>query len=100
MKHYNIQNYIKYKNDLEATLKRIPNREFHEYTRDELITTFLPLVENLARKFATSQQASGVMAITDLIQEGALNLIKAVDRIDWETIAISEDKEKRIQRLY
>ena len=97
MKHYNIQNYIRYKNDLEATLKRVKKKEYHEYTRDELIVVFLPLVENLARKFATSQQASGVMAITDLIQEGALNLIKAVDRIDWETIAVSEDKEKTIK---
>jgi len=97
MKHYNIQNYIRYKNDLEATIKRIPNKEFHEYTRDELIITFLPLVENLARKFATSQQASGVMAITDLIQEGSLNLCKAVDRIEWSMIAESEDKEKTIK---
>ena len=90
MKHYNIQNYIRYKKDLEANIKRIPKKEFSEYTRDELIITFLPLVENLARKFATSQQASGVMAITDLIQEGALNLCKAVDRIDWITIEKSE----------
>ena len=97
MKHYNIQNYIRYKNDLETTLKRVEKKDFHEYTRDELIVVFLPLVENLARKFATSQQASGVMAITDLIQEGALNLIKAVDRIDWETIRISEDKEKTLK---
>ena len=97
MKYYNIQNYIRYKNDLEATLKRVKKKEYHEYTRDELIVVFLPLVENLARKFATSQQASGVMAITDLIQEGALNLIKAVDRIDWETIKASEDKEKTIK---
>jgi RNA polymerase sigma factor (sigma-70 family) len=97
MKHYNIQNYIRYKNDLEATLKRIPNKDWHEYTKDELITVFLPLVENLARKFATSQQASGVMAITDMIQEGALNLVKAVNRIDWETIAASEDKEKTLK---
>ena len=97
MKHYNIQNYIRYKNDLEATIKRIPHKEFSEYTRDELIITFLPLVENLARKFATSQQASGVMAITDLIQEGSLNLCKAVDRIDWTTIELSEDKEKTIK---
>ena len=28
MKHYNIQNYIRYKEDLEATLKRIPKKEF------------------------------------------------------------------------
>jgi RNA polymerase sigma factor (sigma-70 family) len=97
MKHYNIQNYIRYKEDLEASIKRIPSKEFHEYTRDELIITFLPLVENLARKFATSQQASGVMAITDLLQEGALNLCKAVDRIDWMTIEKSEDKEKTIK---
>jgi len=97
MKHYNIQNYIRYKKDLEVSIKRIPNKEFHEYTRDELIITFLPLVENLARKFATSQQASGVMAITDLIQEGSLNLCKAVDRIDWSMIEDSEDKEKTIK---
>ena len=97
MKHYNIQNYIRYKEDVEKTIKRIPNKDFHEYTRDDLVVTFLPLVENLARKFATSQQASGVMAITDLIQEGALNLIKAVDRIDWNTIQESEDKEKTIK---
>jgi len=97
MKHYNIQNYIRYKNDIDSTIRRIPKKQFHEYTRNELVTTFLPLVENLARKFATSQQASGVMAITDLIQEGSLNLIKAVDRIDWEKINESEDKEKTLK---
>jgi len=97
MKHYNINNYIRYKNDVEATIKRIGEKEFHEYTRNELVTTFLPLVENLARKFATSQQASGVMAITDLIQEGSLNLIKAVDRIQWSMILESEDQEKTLK---
>ena len=100
MKYYNIQNYIRYKNDLEATLKRINKKDWHEYTRDELIITFMPLVENVARKFATSQQASGVMAITDMIQEGHLNLIKAVDRIDWETIRVSEDKEKTLKSFF
>jgi RNA polymerase sigma factor (sigma-70 family) len=68
-----------------------------EYTRDELIIKFMPLVENLARKFATSQQASGVMAITDMIQEGHVNLIKAVDRIDWDKINESEDQEKTLK---
>ena len=100
MKHYNIQNYIRYKQDLETTLKRIPDKDWHEYTRNELIMVFMPLVENVARKFATSQQASGVMAITDMIQEGHLNLIKAVDRIDWETIAASEDKEKTLKSFF
>ena len=100
MKHYNIQNYIRYKNDLELTLKRLETKNWHEYTRDELIMVFMPLVENVARKFATSQQASGVMAITDMIQEGHLNLIKAVDRIDWETIKASEDKEKTLKSFF
>ena len=97
MKHYNIQNYIRYKKDVEETIKRITKKEFSEYSRNELTITFLPLVENLARKFATSQQASGVMAITDLIQEGSLNLIKAVDRIQWSMIEESEDPEKTIK---
>ena len=97
MKHYNIQNYIRYKKDLESTLNRLEGKMWDEYTRDELIIKFMPLVENLARKFATSQQASGVMAITDMIQEGHLNLIKAVDRIDWDKINESEDSEKTLK---
>ena len=97
MKHYNIQNYIRYKEDLKATLLRLPDKQWEEYSRDELVIKFMPLVENLARKFATSQQASGVMAITDMIQEGHINLIKAVDRIDWERINESEDQEKTLK---
>ena len=97
MKHYNIQNYIRYKEDLKSTLNRLEGKMWDEYTRDELIIKFMPLVENLARKFATSQQASGVMAITDMIQEGHVNLIKAVDRIDWERINESEDQEKTLK---
>ena len=97
MKHYNIQNYIRYKKDLESTLNRLEDKVWGEYTRDELVIKFMPLVENLARKFATSQQASGVMAITDMIQEGHINLIKAVDRIDWERINASEDQEKTLK---
>jgi len=97
MKKYNIQNYIRYKNDVENSIKRIGKKNFNEYTRDELITTFMPLVENLARKFPTSQQATGVMDIMDLIQEGSSGLTKAVDRIDWETLDKSEDQEKTLK---
>jgi len=100
MKHYNIQNYVRYKKDLESTLDRLEEKRWDEYTRDELVIKFMPLVENIARKFATSQQASGVMAITDMIQEGNLNLIKAVDRIDWNTIDSSEDKEKTLKSFF
>ena len=100
MKKYNVQNYIRYRNDLEVTLKLIPKKEFHEYTRTELTTVFLPLVENIARKFSTTQQASGVMTINDLIQEGAIGLQAAVDRIEWQTIHDSEDKEKTIKSFF
>ena len=97
MKSYNIKNYIRYKKDLEQSIKRILKKEYKDYTRDELITTFMPLVENIARKFATSQQASGVMSIMDLLQDGSLSLVKAVDRIEWSTIEESEDKEKTLK---
>ena len=98
MKHYNIQNYIRYKKDLEQSYKRLPQAsDYRDYSRDELIVLFMPLVENLARKFATSQQASGVMAITDMIQEGCINLVKAVDRIDWDKIMVSDDQEKTLK---
>jgi len=99
MKKYNIQGYIKDKNDLEQVLDRIPNHglDYHLYTRNDLIAKFMPLAENIARKFSTSQQASGVMSIRDLIQEGRAGLTKAVDKIDWRRLAESEDKEKTIK---
>ena len=97
MKSYHIQNYIRYKKDLEQALKRLPNIDYQEHTEEQLITKFMPLVENLARKFATSQQASGVMSIMDLIQEGNKGLVRAVQKIDWQTIEESDDKEKTIK---
>ena len=70
---------------------------FSLYDRNTLITLFMPLVENIARKFATSQQASGCMSILDLIQEGNFGLIAAVDRIEWDTINSSDDQEKTLK---
>ena len=55
MKNYNIQNYIRYKKDLDKSTKRInKSKSWDELSRDELIIMFMPLVENLARKFSTS----------------------------------------------
>ena len=42
MKKYNVDNYIRYKEDVKDSIERIPRKDFHEYTRDELIVTFLP----------------------------------------------------------
>ena len=97
MKNYNIQNYIRYKEDVKNSIKRLEHKEWDEYTRDELIIKFLPLVENLARKFSTLQQASGVMTINDLIQDGNAGLCKAIDRIDMSRISESNDPEKTIK---
>ena len=97
MKCYNVQNYIRYKKDVTKSISRLEGKFWDEYTRDELIIKFLPLVENLARKFSTAQQASGVMSINDLIQEGNKNLVIAVDKINWDTITEAEDPEKRLK---
>ena len=98
MKKYNIQNYIRYKEDLKRS---IPEGLFwDEYTRDELIIKFMPLVENLARKFSTTQQASGVLSIHDLIQEGNKGLILAVDKLDWNLLTDSEDIEKTLKSFF
>ena len=95
MKKYNVKNYIRYKEDLKVSMPVDKPYEF--YTRDELIVKFLPLVENISRKFATSQEASGVMSIMDIMQEGSSNLTKAVDKIDWEKLVDSEDIEKSLK---
>ncbi len=95
MKRYNIANYLRYKNDLEDSYQE--HRAWNERNRDELIIYFMPMVENIARKFATSEQASGVLSINDLIQEGNLGLIQAVDRIEWDIINKSDDPERTLK---
>ena len=99
MRKYNIENYIRYKEDLKACMPS-PDKAYSEYTRDEMVIKFMPLVENLARKFSTSQQASGVMNIMDLIQFGAEALTKAVDKLDWTVLKQSEDLEKTLKSFY
>ena len=91
MKKYNVQNYIRHKEDIKLAMPS--DKSYSFYTRDELIVKFMPLVENISKKFATSQEASGVLSILDIIQEGYVNLIKAIDKIDWEKLVDSEDIE-------
>ena len=95
MKKYNVKNYVRYKEDVKACMP--DDKPYNQYTRDELITKFLPLVENIARKFSTTQQASGVMSINDIIQEGSAGLTKAIDRLDWQMLEESEDVEKTLK---
>ena len=98
MKKYNVKNYIRYKEDVKQA--QPPTKFYDYYSRDEMITKFLPLVENIARKFATSQEASGVLSIMDLIQEGSVGLIYAVDNLDWEKLIDSDDIEKSLKSFF
>ena len=100
MKKYNIQNYIRYKNDVKVAVKRLDNKPWEEYDRNELMIKFLPLVENIARKFSTSQQASGVMSVMDFIQSGNLGLVHAVRKLDYDKLRESEDLEKTLKSFF
>jgi len=98
MKKYNIFNYIRYKEDVKKSMPI--EKPYKEYTRDEMIIKFMPLVENLARKFSTAQQASGVLSINDLLQIGNEGLTRAVDKLDWEMLKSSEDIEKTLKSFF
>jgi RNA polymerase sigma factor (sigma-70 family) len=97
MKSYNIKNYIRYKNDVAKAIKRIKPKEWEEYNNEEIITLYLPLVENIARKFSTSPQASGVINIMDMIGFGHIGLVQATHKLDRERLKESEDKEKTLK---
>jgi len=98
MKQYNSSNFNRYKKDVKASQ---PEGKFwDEYTRDELIIKFMPLVENIARKFKDSDAANGVVSLSDRIQFGNIGLIKAVDKIDWKTIDASNDPERTIKSYF
>jgi RNA polymerase sigma factor (sigma-70 family) len=100
MKKYSIDNYVRWKKDVAIAIKRLPKIKNDNYTvwnRNQMIIGFTPLVENLARKFSTSVQASGVMTIMDLLQEGNSGLTKAVDRLDYSVLEKSEDQEKTLK---
>lgn len=97
MKNYNLENYMRYKSDVVKSTKDLQINNIQNYSREQIISMFLPLVENISKKFSTSQQASGVMDILDLIQEGNLALIQSVDNLDLSKIMQSNDPEKTIK---
>ena len=94
MRKYNVENYVRYKNDVEQANSRLPEDVMGDTEAVKL--RYLYLVENLARKFSTGQAASGVLDITDLIQEGSYGLIAAANKINWEVILESDAPEKTL----
>ena len=61
MKKYNVDNYVRYKKEVQYLVFKLPeiNGDYTILSDKQMIHCFLPLVENVARKFSTSQQASG-----------------------------------------
>ena len=98
MKKYNISNYVRYKEDLKSVMPK--DKPYEEYTRNEMVVKFMPLVEIMARKFSTSDQASGILSINDLIQIGNEGLTRAVDKLDWDMLTESEDIEKTLKSFF
>ena len=95
MKNYNLENYLRYKRDIEDNMPK--DKPWNEYTRDELIIKLLPFAMEIARTFSTSDQASGVMTINDIIQEANYGLVAAIDRLDWNLINLEDDIERQIK---
>tara|TARA_A100001515_G_scaffold116048_1_gene97719 strand:- start:323 stop:1075 length:753 start_codon:yes stop_codon:yes gene_type:complete len=95
MKKYNQNNFTRYKQDIKSCQPK--NKAWDKYTRDELIIKFIPLVENIARKFKDSDAANGVISLSDRIQFGSIGLTKAVDKIQWKQILISKDPERTLK---
>ena len=95
MKNYNLNNYIRFKKDLEDVMPE--DKPWMEYSRDELITKLIPFAIDIARSFSTSDQASGVMSINDIMQEAFLSLTLAVDRIDWSMMNHNDDLERQLK---
>ena len=100
MKKYNPRTYTTYKDSFAAARARIKKENLTSLSRDEVITMYLPLVENIARKFSTTQQASGIMSLNDIIQEGSIGLIASYDNIKWDKIKESPDPERTIRSFF
>jgi RNA polymerase sigma factor (sigma-70 family) len=100
MRKFSIPVYTKYKQEVEDILETLPeiiDGDYTPLTNDQLIKKFLLLVFNLAHKQSTSDQASGVLSINDLIQEGNLALVAAVNKIDRSLLLESDDQEKTLK---
>lgn len=100
MKKYNSRTYSSNKNNIASARARIKKDNLNKLSRDEVITLYLPLVENIARKFKTSKQASGIMSLNDIIQEGYIGLIMSYDSIKWDKIKESPDPERTIRSFF
>lgn len=99
MKRHNLKNYAKHKAEVEAIQSLYERKSLDSIldNPEDLILANLPLVERVAKGFSTSEQASGILSLEDLIQEGYEGLIAGVNNLEPERIRQSSNPEWSIQ---
>lgn len=97
MKKYSIQNHERHIKDRKQAIARLEGLFWDEYSNEELIHKLMPLVERIALKFSTTEQASGVLDLTDLIQYGYIGLVLACNKLDRAILEAAEDTEKTLK---
>jgi RNA polymerase sigma factor (sigma-70 family) len=95
MKSYSEKSYLRHREDIARS--QPDSKPWDEYTREELIIKFLPLVEAISRSFNSSDLSSGILDLMDLIQYGSIGLISAVDKFDAQICLSKPDPEKSIK---
>ena len=97
MKNYNLQNFKRHQEDIDQCSKRVRPLTNQELTDEELVVKYMPLVERIAKTFSTSDVASGVLSINDLIQCGYIGLVQQINKLDRDILAGSEHPEKTLK---
>jgi RNA polymerase sigma factor (sigma-70 family) len=97
MKNYNLQNYKRHQADISEASKRVRPLSNNELSNEELIVKYMPLVEKIAKSFSTSDIASGVLSINDLIQCGYIGLLQQITKLDKDILKLSDHPEKTLK---
>lgn len=93
MKSYSVQNNNRHREDLKS-ISNIEGKDVLEMTRDELILSYMPLAESIAKKFSVSEVAIGVLQSSDLLQEAYYGLTMAIDKINLDILKDSDNPRR------
>lgn len=97
MKCFNAVNYTQHKKEVMDTCGSLQNLDFDTNldiilsNRDNMIYYGMKVVERTARNFSQSERAIGTLNIEDLIQEGYVGLIMAIDKLDIDRVKESSN---------
>jgi DNA-directed RNA polymerase specialized sigma subunit len=97
MKNYNLQNYKRHQEDIVSATKTVRPLVNTELSKKELVVKYMPLVEKIAKSFSTSDIASGVLSINDLMQCGYIGLVQQIEKLDKDILATSDHPEKTLK---